>query len=52
MINLLNNTVLIALHDAIKQARKIVTIREQEEKLIYGSLVNTLILFSRMSYQF
>lgn len=52
VINLLNDTVLIVLHDAIKQTRRIVPIRELEEKLIYDSLVNIAILFSRMSYQF
>lgn len=51
-INLLNNTVLIVLHDAIKQTRRFVPIRELEEKLIYDSLVNIAILFSRMSCQF
>lgn len=52
VINWLNNTVLIILHIAIKQAREIVSIGELAENLFYHSLVNTLILFSRMSYQF
>lgn len=52
VIHLLDDAVLIIQHVAIKQAREIVPIRELEENPIYDSLINTLILFSRMSYQF
>lgn len=51
-INLLNKTAIIILHVAVKQAREISPIWKLGVNLIYDSWVSTLILFSRMSYQF